>query len=327
MGSLKYQFQTAIEKSFYPGTSKHNYKDDNRIIFSYSEKICLTRTACNLVNTLEKLNPDIKMIRDIKPEHIKQYLEQKKAIWSDATIKSQFSLLGKIEVLAQQTYKKSGINFMEGVKRPMKPIGEAGNIYRTLTMERKDFDAIMGVSNTGNKKGIETPSTAAIKITGALGLRVSELSNLRVKNIDIDNNTIKIIGKGGKERALKDITPGRMAVVKEIYAMHGKGKRPNDYLFNSTKGGRMDQNSINKQLGRLANGVIDSEGKNLKAKYSVEGRTSIHAIRKMYATERYNEYRGQGLSIKESGGRVMDELGHGRQRTELCRIYIANYGE
>lgn len=324
MGSLKNQFTNAIDQNFKPGVNKHNYTGTDRLIFSYSERNTFINISSNFVNYLKKYHPDIRYIRDIKPEITIEYFQHKSSIWSDATIKSQYSALDKISDLTKQTYKKSDIGFMDGVEKPIKIKGEENKIvYRTILMERSDYNKIIAASTTGRRNS-DTPSVAAIKMASVTGARVSELARLKVKDIDLENNRVHLVGKGGKHRTLTNISPERIAVIKKIYAVHCKGKQPNDYVFTSKNGKAIRPDSINRQLCRLCQSVKD--GKCTLADKYQSNKTGIHSIRKMWATERYQELVSTGIDQKKAAGNVIEELGHGRQRTELCRVYIKGIG-
>ena len=52
------------------------------------------------------------------------------------------------------------------------------------------------------KEKMDTRGLAVFELLYATGLRVSELVELEIKNIDFKNNTIKTIGKGSKERII-----------------------------------------------------------------------------------------------------------------------------
>lgn len=62
------------------------------------------------------------------------------------------------------------------------------------------------------------------------GVRVSELINIRINDIDFENKTIKIIGKGDKER-LVYFTSDALAVILDYLRENNK-----NYLFSNQKG-------------------------------------------------------------------------------------------
>ena len=49
---------------------------------------------------------------------------------------------------------------------------------------------------------------------------------------------------------------------------------------------------------------------------------AFHTCRKAYATQKYKEYRENGLSVKEAMSKVSVNLGHGSNRFELMKEYI-----
>ncbi len=86
------------------------------------------------------------------------------------------------------------------------------------------------------------------------GLRVSELTNLKLRNIDFDENLIRFIGKGNKER----ITPvGKVSVyfLKKYlettrYKIEGESK--NDYVFLNKYGNKISRQGFWKILKKYA---------------------------------------------------------------------------
>jgi site-specific recombinase XerD len=83
-----------------------------------------------------------------------------------------------------------------------------------------------------------------VKMLYATGVRVSELVNIRKKDIDIDRNTIKVFGKGAKERIV--LMPPELS--EEIWK-YTETMSPEDRLFRLTP--RTIQRDI-KTLGKRA---------------------------------------------------------------------------
>lgn len=115
---------------------------------------------------------------------------------------------------------------------------------------------------------------AMLEIMYSSGLRVSELINLKVNDIDLENETVRIFGKGSKERivplneyttiALKTyITNHR----KELFK-HGE----NDFLFLNNHGNKMTRQGFFKILKKIA------KEKNIKTEFSP------HTLRHSFAT-------------------------------------------
>ena len=62
------------------------------------------------------------------------------------------------------------------------------------------------------KEKMDTRELAVFELLYATGLRVSELVELDIKNIDLKNNTIRTIGKGSKERVIPIGTKAKTAL-------------------------------------------------------------------------------------------------------------------
>lgn len=93
------------------------------------------------------------------------------------------------------------------------------------------------------------------------GCRVTEVSESTISNINWDNNSISVIGKGDKERVVFFSTRARMFLIQYISEREQKGIF-RDYLFVASKSphGNLGRRSIEKDVKRIAekSGVIDN---------------------------------------------------------------------
>lgn len=115
---------------------------------------------------------------------------------------------------------------------------------------------------------------AMLELMYSSGLRVSELINLKVNDIDLKNDCVRVFGKGSKERiiplseyaldALYDYINNHR---KELFK-HGE----NDYLFLNNHGNNMTRQGFFKILKKLA------RDKNIKTDFSP------HSLRHSFAT-------------------------------------------
>ena len=80
------------------------------------------------------------------------------------------------------------------------------------------------------KEKMDTRELAVFELLYATGLRVSELVNLDIKNIDFKNDTIRTIGKGSKERVIPIGTKAKTALKSYL-----KEREINLQLSNSKK--------------------------------------------------------------------------------------------
>ena len=131
---------------------------------------------------------------------------------------------------------------------------------------------------------------AIVELLYSCGLRVSELTGLKVKDIDMENGFLKCFGKGSKER----IVPfGERAkdVLKEYLKEREKKNITSEYLFVSRKGERILRQFINAILNKYAK------------KARIRKKVHPHMLRHSFATHLLE--RGADLrSVQELLGHV-----------------------
>ncbi len=109
------------------------------------------------------------------------------------------------------------------------------------------------------------------------GIRLSELINLKQSHIDKRNSTIKVLGKGNKERVI----PVNNILLKEIdnYILEQKKKIPdilNDFLLINKKGKKLNPKSVYNIVKKYLANVSTNE------------RKSPHILRHSFATHLTN---------------------------------------
>ena len=96
---------------------------------------------------------------------------------------------------------------------------------------------------------------AILELLYASGLRVSELAQLTLGQIDFDTNEIRVWGKGAKERVVLMGEPAAMALKKYLRKGRPKlldGKKKNSAFFLNRDGGRLSERSIQRMLEKYA---------------------------------------------------------------------------
>ena len=140
----------------------------------------------------------------------------------------------------------------------------------------------------------------------ATGMRVGELENIKIKDINFNEQTIKILGKGNKERIAYY---GNYA--KEYLELYLDKSRPillknskEEYLFINSKGKRLTSRGIR----YIINDIIEKSSLNLKI--------SPHTLRHTFATHLLNE----GCDILS----VKELLGHESLKATQIYTHITN---
>lgn len=148
-----------------------------------------------------------------------------------------------------------------------------------------DLEKMFLVFNLEDK--LEQRNSLILEMLYATGIRVSELVNIKIKDINFYDNTIKILGKGSKERIV--IYGSFCADALNRYLNDGRQKllkTENDYLFLNKDGGKITERAIRKILNK----IID--------KASLDIHISPHMLRHTFATDMLNS--GADLvSVKE----------------------------
>jgi site-specific recombinase XerD len=133
-------------------------------------------------------------IEAIKREHIEAFVEDLLERWTPATASNRYRSL--------QQFFKWAVAQGEITESPMKNMSPPKLPERrppVLTLE--DFDALLATC-TGNGF-TERRDTALLWMLRDTGARAAEIMGLRVGDLDRDRRTIRLIGKGNRERIVR----------------------------------------------------------------------------------------------------------------------------
>jgi integrase/recombinase XerC len=115
---------------------------------------------------------------------------------------------------------------------------------------------------------------AIVELLYATGIRVGELAGLDVDDLDPDRRTLRVLGKGNKERTVPYGLPAALAV--DDWLRRGRGKlvspASGPALFLGVRGGRVDQ----RQVRSVVKGLFEALGDTAA--------TGPHALRHSAAT-------------------------------------------
>lgn len=204
----------------------------------------------------------------------KQYLldnnKSKNTITSYLTdLEHYFSLHQKISREDIQSYKKqishlsaTSINRkLSSIKSYNNYLVSIGIMNYPLYVIKTDFIKVQQKGNptniTGNQvakflKKIEERNSvyksrnlALIYLIGTTGIRREEACNIELRNLDLEHEEIKLIGKGNKERVV--LFPNEIIPILEQYLEDRNKYRHSDspYLFVSERGNKLTKETIN----------------------------------------------------------------------------------
>lgn len=218
-------------------------------------------------------------VKEIQSEHIKEFLKERNNEES-TTIAHNLTVIKNFHsyLLKERLVKDDVSEFIERPKlRKALP--------KTLSIE--DIDKLLDIELTSP---FDYRNKAMLELMYGCGLRVSELVNLEMNDLDMTNCFIRIIGKGNKERT---IPLGEYSIhyLKEYILVREQllKKRPCNKLFLNNHGQGITRQGFFKNLKEL----LETKGLNPNV--------SPHTLRHSFATHLIN--RGADLrSIQEMLG-------------------------
>jgi integrase/recombinase XerC len=142
----------------------------------------------------------------------------------------------------------------------------AVNPAATTVSPRLDKRLPSFITTEEAKKLVESPDLtqpqgqrdrALLELLYASGLRVSELVNMNIDQLNLGTNEIRVWGKGAKERVVLIGAPAAQAL--STYIKKGRrellGKNKNNALFVSRYGGRLPARTVQKILVKYARNI------------------------------------------------------------------------
>ena len=153
--------------------------------------------------------------------------------------------------------------------------------YITLPKKEKklpqylNYNEMLEIFNTiETKTFLDLRNRLIIEILYATGLRVSELVNIKISDVDLENRSINVIGKGNKERIVffNDVC---LKYLKR-YLIESKDKRKNNFLIINNRGNSITTREIRVIINKIIN------------KTAIIKKVHPHTLRHTFATHLLN---------------------------------------
>ena len=255
-------------------------------------------------NTVKSYNNDLKIfnnyinkqINNINENDIKNYIKYlNKKNDNTKTISHNISTLRSFYkfLLIEKKVNKNPMEYIELPKTKK-------SLPKTLSIE--EIDKLLDIKL---KDAFSYRNKAMLELMYSSGLRVSELVNVNIHDIDISNCIIRIMGKGSKER----IVPLGDYAIKyiEIYLREYREKlvkrELNDYLFLNNHGKKMTRQGFFKILKQI------TKEKGIKTEFSP------HTLRHSFATHLLN----RGADLRS----IQEMLGHSDISTTQIYTHVS----
>ena len=275
----KNKFLEYLEKELnYSQMTKLDYESDLNIYHHFLESYHLDYLKINKKNIIAYL----KFLDDLKYSNntISRNL---------SALRSFYNYLVEIKILEENIFRR--------VKNP-KLEKKLPNFLNETEVEQV-LDSLEENSVNGLK------NKCLFELLYSTGIRVSELSNITLNNLDMQDLSIRIMGKGSKERIVyfgaraKDLLEKYLKVRDKLLK---KGDIP--YLFVNNIGGKLSRQSIEEIMSKIA------LGSKLNHKFSP------HTLRHTFATHLLDE----GADLRS----VQELLGHENLNTTEIYTHVSN---
>ena len=181
-----------------------------------------------------------------------------------------------------------------GLKTPKK-------MPRVLSVE--DIDKLLDIDL---KDAYSYRNKAMLELMYSSGLRVSELLNLTISNIDLEMNLVRIFGKGSKERIvpISDIATKYLYEYINIYRNTLVKSNITDLVFLNSRGNRLSRQGFFKILKEIA------------LEKGIKKEISPHVLRHSFATHLLNN----GADLRS----IQTMLGHENIETTQIYTHVSN---
>ena len=270
---------------------------DGKRVFSFADRKNLIDLSAHFSGYMAEHHPEIRQLRDIQTDHIQGFLNSKAETVSQATLQQYESRFRKLELQINDTYKSAHVDF-HSIVTPCSQVNGGGKI-RNQMLAPAHYDQLVNTTSNSSLR-------AGLILSREFGLRAAEISKLKISDVRLPEGNqpgeISIVDSKGKRTRVLAIAPSQRASVEKALA--------------NASGGRV----VDCQTGSLQKAFRRELERSGLAETYPNG--SYHMTRKLFATEKYQELRCSGCSVKQALDRVSRDLGHGANREQLMKEYI-----
>lgn len=267
-----------------------------KVVRKYSEKT-IESYRDDLIEYNEFLGNNFTSILKIDKNTVNKYLKYlyERNLNKNSICRKLSSIRGLYNYLVREEVLED--NPFNSVTNPKK------ELYLPKFLNENDLNKLFEACSDNNH--INQRDNLIIELLYATGLRVSELVNIKIKDIDTSEKTIKVLGKGSKERMVIYNNHTSEALKKYLEdGYHEFNKKNSGYLILNKNGDKLSDRYVRNIINKL----VRKAGLNIKI--------SPHTIRHTFATDMLEE--GADLVT------VKELLGHESLNTTSIYTHITN---
>ena len=224
----------------------------NELLASYREHLRLDRNLsensirayiADLESLLEHINKlGVTEFKDLTIDHLRSWLAnlQTRGAARSSLSRRTVSIRAFTYWGAKNGWLSSDIGKQLQSPKPQRRLPDILDIEGAITT----LDSLaVRVSEEGSSAAMR--DRAIVETLYASGIRVSELSGLNLSDIDFSRNTLRVLGKGNKERTVPIGIPAAKALTEWLAARNSMvNEKSGDAVFVGARGKRIDQRTV-----------------------------------------------------------------------------------
>ena len=264
MENLEYYLEYLEYQKHYSFYTVDNYREDLEEFFAYLDREGLSY--------LKLEYSDIRLYL--------MYLKDERKLKASSIDRHLSSLRGYYQYLEKENKVKSNVfSFIRGPKKDK---------ILPHYFEYNEIEELFSINDMNNPLGVR--NQLILELLYGTGVRVSELVNIKINDINKEQRKIKIFGKGSKERYVLYGDYASDVLDKYLKDIYPSLRKQGDYLILNSHGGKITTTGVAYLLDEMIK------------KTSIHKNISPHMLRHTFATHLLNE----GCDILS----VQELLGH-----------------
>ena len=272
------------------------YLEYLKVVKKYSDKTIISYYD-DLILYNEFLGNKFINILDISYDTVKEYMKYLYSlnIGKSSISRKLSSIRGLYNYLLREDLVKD--NYFNKISNPKK------DNYLPKFLKDDELNKLFSVCKYDI--AINQRNSVIIELLYATGIRVSELVNIRLSDIDLNERIIKVLGKGSKERIVIFNNHTKKAI--DIYLNDGY------HIFNKVNSGYL---ILNKDGNKLSERYVRNIINKLVINAGLDIKISPHTFRHTFATDMLED--GSDLMT------VKELLGHESLNTTSIYTHVTN---
>jgi integrase/recombinase XerC len=157
-------------------------------------------------------------------------------------LRSYFTYLNEIGIIEK--------NPMAGVRIP--------KLDKKLPQILTEKEMLNFLDSLPEENYLQLRNKAMFEFLYATGLRLSEMANLKISNINFDERLVRVLGKGKKERIVPFTEQAKEMLLKYIKASHMRFQKSEEFVFLNARGEKISERSIERILKSVFKTLMQS---------------------------------------------------------------------